>query len=63
MEENTKTKIGKVIRGALIAGGGVALTYFLQAISTMDFGTYSAIVAGVCAIIINAIKEGIKKYD
>ncbi len=49
-----------IVKGALIAGGGVALTYILQAISMMEFGEWTAIVVGICSILINAIREFIK---
>ena len=47
----------KTLKGALIAGGGVCATYILQEASSADFGAYSALVAGVCSILINLIKE------
>ena len=47
----------KVGKGALIAGGGVAVLYVLQAITQMDFGQYTALVVGIASIVINAIKE------
>lgn len=56
MDYETREKLLKTAKGALIAGGGVALTYFLQALSSMDFGNASAIVAGVCAVLINALR-------
>ncbi len=49
-----------IVKGGLIAGGGVALTYILQAISMMEFGEWTAIVVGICSILINAIREFIK---
>ena len=55
MTQETKTKLQKTVKGALIAGGGVALTYFLQIVGSMDFGVYSAVVAGISAVLINAI--------
>lgn len=50
----TLVKIGK---GALIAGGGVAIIYLLEGVATLDFGAYTALVTGVCAVLINTIRE------
>ena len=52
-----KETIVKIFKGAGIAGGGVFIVYVLQAISIMDFGNSSVLVAGLCSVIINAIKE------
>ena len=49
--------IKKIIKGALIAGGGVAVVYILDAIALLDYGQYSVLVAGVCAILINFVRE------
>ena len=63
MKQETKTKLIKTAKGALIAGGGVALTYFLQGIGDLDFGAYSALVAGLIAVLINGIKEAMRTYE
>ena len=47
----------KILKGAGIAGSGVAIVYILQAVAIMDFGSYSALVAGVCAVLINFFRE------
>lgn len=47
----------KILRGALIAGGGAFAVAVLQFVSTQDFGAYSAIIGAVCAILINVVKE------
>lgn len=47
----------KTARGALIAGGGVAVVYVLEAVAKMDFGSYTPLVAAGCSIIINAVRE------
>ncbi len=49
--------IKKIITGAMIAGGGVALTVILQNISNMDFGDWTPVVVGICSIGINIIRE------
>ncbi len=63
MEENTKTKFLKVAKGALIAGGGAGLTYFLVGVGGLDFGSYTPMVAALASILINAIKEITRTYD
>ena len=63
MSEETKTKLIKTAKGALIAGGGVALTYFLQIAGSLDFGVYSALAAGLAAALINAVKEWVRTYE
>ena len=62
MTPELKTKIQKTLKGAAIASGGVFLTFILQAISTWDFGTYSAIIAGISSVLINGIKEFSRNY-
>ena len=47
----------KILRGALISLGGIIATVLLQAIMQMDFGNYTVVVAGVCSILINVIRE------
>lgn len=47
----------KILRGALIAGGGAFAVAVLQYVSSSDFGAYSAIIGAVCAILINVVKE------
>jgi len=47
----------KVLKGAGIAGGGVAVIYILEALATIDFGQWTALAVGVCAILINMVKE------
>ena len=63
MNQETKTKLIKTAKGALIAGGGVALTYFLQVAGSLDFGVYSALAAGLAAVLINGIKEFVRTYE
>ena len=50
----------KIIRGALIAGGGAFATILLQSAMQMDFGTYTVFVTAICSILINVIREFIK---
>jgi len=55
-----KATIIKIAKGAMIAGGAVAIIYSLQAISALDFGIYTGLVVGLCAVVINSVKEFIK---
>lgn len=55
-----KVTVGKIARGAAIAGGGAVLTYILQAIASTDFGNFTPIVVAVCGIALNALKEYMK---
>ncbi len=52
-----KSTINKILKGALIAGGGAASIYILQAVSTLEFGQLTALVTALAAILINAIRE------
>ena len=63
MAYDTKSKLLKTIKGALIAGSGVALTYFLQSIGSLDFGAYSPMVAAMISILINTIKVNLKTEE
>ena len=49
--------IKKILRGAGIAGGAVAIIYILEAVAGLNFGNYSVLVTGICAILINFIRE------
>ena len=52
-----KTSLIKIIKGALIAGGGVAAIYLLESVANLNLGQYTAIATGLAAVLINAIKE------
>jgi hypothetical protein len=52
--------IKKTLKGALIAGGGVAVTMILQSVSEVDFGANSVLVGAVCSILINVVNEFVK---
>lgn len=47
----------KILKGAMIAGGAVVIIYILEAIPAIDLGAYSVLVAGVCSVLINAVRE------
>jgi hypothetical protein len=50
-------KIKSVAIGAVLAGLGAGITVGLEALKTVDFGEYSAIVAAIIAVLINAIRK------
>ena len=52
-----KATLGKIGRGALIAGGGTAIIYILQVISSMDFGQFTPLAVAIASIGINVCKE------
>ena len=62
MNPEQKIKLLKIAKGAAIAGSGVFLTYLLQGISQIDFGAYSPMVAGIAAVVVNAVREFLKSY-
>ena len=62
MSPEQKIKLQKTLKGAAIAGGGVFVTYLLQAIGQMDFGAYSPMIAGIASVVINAVRELLKSY-
>ena len=47
----------KILKGACIAGGGVAIIQILEAVAIMNFGDFSAVAAALCMVLINAIQE------
>ena len=49
--------IKKICKGAFIAGGGATVVYLLQAISTMNFGQWTAIITAIASILLNAIYQ------
>jgi len=59
MQSNSfdKESIIKILRGGLIAGGGVLAVYVLEGIAGLDFGQWSIMVAGLCSVLINTIKS------
>ncbi len=48
-----------VLKGALVAGAGVALTYIVQNVSASDFGEYGPAVVGILSILVNVIRKSI----
>ena len=49
--------IVKILKGGLIAGGGVLAVYVLESIGGLDFGQWSVMISGLCAVLINTIKS------
>jgi len=52
-----KESVIKILKGGLIAGGGVLAVYILEGIAGLDFGQWSVMVAGICSVLINTIKS------
>ena len=52
-----KDTVTKIVKGALIAGGGAAIIYALEVFVTLDFGQSTALVVALAAVLINAVKE------
>lgn len=52
-----KESLIKTGKGALIAGGGVALMYILQWLSSADYGQWTPLITGLLAVIINSFRE------
>lgn len=47
----------KILVGALIAIAGAFLTYLLQVVGQIDFGTYTPLVVALSSIAINAARK------
>lgn len=56
-----KEKWMKVGKGALIAMGGALAAYIPEAISMVDWGTWTPLVAALGAILVNAIRLSLQK--
>jgi len=57
---NFNLKMGdwiSVLKGALVAGAGVALTYVVQHVSAADFGVYGPVVVGLLSVGINYLRK------
>jgi len=52
-----KESLIKIGKGALIAGGAVALLYLLEGLAKLDFGEATPVVVGILSVLINAIRE------
>ena len=52
-----KESLIKILKGGFIAGGGVLVVYILEGIGGLDFGQWSLMVSGICAVLINTIKS------
>ena len=49
--------VWKTVKGLLIVAGGLAVTYILQEITKLNFGEWTAPVAGLCMVLINFIRQ------
>ena len=47
----------KILKGAIIAGGGAFVVAVAQYVSNQDFGQWTPFVVAMCSVIINAVKE------
>jgi hypothetical protein len=47
----------KILKGAAIAGGGAAITFALEALPTVDFGTWTPMVTALCSIGIQIVRK------
>lgn len=52
--------LAKIGKGAGIAAGGAALTYFLVVITEVDFGSQTPIIVAVGSILLNAVLKLLK---
>ncbi len=46
---------GKILKGAGMAGGGAVTVYLLTLLPEVDFGTQTPFIAGIAAIVLNAV--------
>jgi hypothetical protein len=51
------TDWGKVIKGALIAGGGAALTYLSSWASGTEFGVWTPVVVAGLSVLVNYLRK------
>lgn len=56
MNYDFKTKIAKILKGALIAAGATGAVYLLEGISAIDFGEWTPAIQGVLSVLINAVR-------
>ena len=57
----TKENFINVLKGAGIAATGTFALYILNWTTTLDLGVYTPLVAGIVPILVNAIKEWLRK--
>lgn len=53
----SKEALLKVGKGALIAGGGAALAYLLEALPSLDLGVWGPLVGAALSVGINALRK------
>ena len=51
----------KLVRNALIYGGGAILAYIVQYLSGVDYGVYTPLVAGGLAGVLDALRRMLKQ--
>jgi hypothetical protein len=52
-----------ILKGAAVAGAGVALTYVVQHVSAADFGVYGPVVVGVLSVVVNYVRKVVMPGD
>lgn len=49
--------LAAVLRGALVAGAGAALTYLLANLGAIDFGVWTPLVTALAAVLVNLLRK------
>lgn len=52
--------MGKIGKGALIAGAGAVLTYLAQVIPNVEFGVYTPVAVACFGILANLVRKYLK---
>lgn len=52
-----KQDLTPIAKGAAIAGLGAFLTYFLQGLMGIDFGTYTPVIVAILSILVNIVRK------
>jgi len=58
-----KSDLQKLLTGFLIAVGGAIVTYIAQAVTNVDFGSYTPVVVAISSVAINAARKFLKNYQ
>ncbi|KKL59076.1 hypothetical protein LCGC14_2218930, partial [marine sediment metagenome] len=49
--------VRKVLIGAGVAGLGALLTYLLEGLMQIDFGSYTAVIVAVLSVLVNVVRK------
>lgn len=60
LSDDTKSKLKSIVKGALIAGLGYALTTAAQALQVADFGSHKDLAVAVASVLVNVGKVLLK---